>query len=217
MNWIFQHQEAGSLSEIDKKCFWILKIDPLGSPGSPLLSYPQLQADCLFNSPSSINFFAFSWGQKRNAVPQAWFGSILKISMNLIFIHPREPSFVCWKCDPHKDPSYSSFVSLERKFKFHPFIYIFPCCYQPGNHLIWSSTGSEDVFILTWIRVGCWGVKCSLSLSVTLTATITTTNTVHYNISLIVIQWINQMFLEQSILVNTYRNVAKFQSVTMSP
>ena len=90
----------------------------------------------------------------------------------------------------------------------------FLCCYQPGNHLIWSSTGSD---ILTWSRVGCWGVKCSLSLSVTLTATITTTNTVHYNISLIVIQWINQMFLEQSILVCTYRNVAKFQSVTMSP
>ena len=74
-----------------------LQIDPLGSPGSPLLSYPQVQADCLFNSPSSSNFFAFSWRQKRNAIPQAWFGSILKIPMNLIFISPREPSFVCWK------------------------------------------------------------------------------------------------------------------------
>ena len=104
-----------------------------------------------------------------------------------------------------------------KEFQISSFYIHFLCCDQPGNHLIWSSTGSEDVFILTWSRVGCWGVKCSLSLSVTLTATITTTNTVHYNISLIVIQWINQMFLEQSILVCTYRNVAKFQSVTMSP
>ena len=99
-------------------------------------------------------------------------------------------------------------------FQIWSFYIHFLCCDQPGNHLIWSSTGSD---ILTWSRVGCWGVKSSLSLSVTLTATITTTNTVHYNISLIVIQWINQMFLEQSILVCTYRNVAKFQSVTMSP
>ena len=30
--------EAGSLSEMINKCVWIIKIGPLGSPGSPLLS-----------------------------------------------------------------------------------------------------------------------------------------------------------------------------------
>ena len=68
--------------------------------------YPQVQADCLFNSPNSRNFFAFSWRQKRNAIPQAWFGSILKNPLNLIFILPREPAFGCWKMFSDIDPPY---------------------------------------------------------------------------------------------------------------
>ena len=73
--------------------FGILKIGPLEPCGNEFQSTGSHRLTVCTSTDSCYYISAYTWGQKRNSLPQGSSGPIFKIPKNVISYEPTEPTF----------------------------------------------------------------------------------------------------------------------------